>query len=119
MKSPLILPVTLTIAAVLAFMATTGILPPTMFRLWPVLFVILGVVGLLSLSSEELEQPTKKATKKAAPKKTKASSKKRVTKSSVSKKSSSKKSTSSKKKSTTRKAAKKTTKKSTSKSKKK
>lgn len=68
MNSPLILPVTLIIAGVLAFMATTGILPPVLFRLWPVLFVILGIVGLLSLSSEELENEPKKVTsKKSAP----------------------------------------------------
>jgi hypothetical protein len=67
MNSPLILPVTLIIAGVLAFMATTGILPPVMFRLWPVLFVVLGIVGLLSLSSEELEnEPKKAAPKKSA-----------------------------------------------------
>jgi len=68
MNSPLILPVTLIIAGVLAFMATTGILPPVLFRLWPVLFVVLGIVGLLSLSSEELEnEPKKAAPKKSAP----------------------------------------------------
>lgn len=76
MKSPLILPMTLIVAGVLAFMATTGILPPTVFRLWPVIFVILGIVGLISLSSEELmtdgktkksSKPTAKAAAKPAP----------------------------------------------------
>jgi hypothetical protein len=62
MKSPLILPMTLIVAGVLAFMATTGILPPTVFRLWPVIFVILGIVGLISLSSEELMSEGKKKT---------------------------------------------------------
>jgi len=68
MKSPLILPMTLIVAGVLAFMATTGILPPTVFRLWPVIFVILGIVGLISLSSEELmtDGKTRKSSKPAA-----------------------------------------------------
>lgn len=71
MKSPLILPMTLIVAGVLAFMATTGILPPTVFRLWPVIFVILGIVGLISLSSEELmseSKPRKSSSKPAAAK---------------------------------------------------
>jgi hypothetical protein len=96
MKSPLILPLTLIVAGVLAFMATTGILPPTVFRLWPVIFVILGIVGLISLSSEELlssnsgkksgksaskAKPASKASKKSAPSK-KAAVKKTAKKSS-------------------------------------
>lgn len=77
MNSPLILPVTLAIAGVLAFMATTGLLPATLFRLWPIVFVILGIVGLLSLSSEELEMSdSKPAKKKSSAKKTTASAKK-------------------------------------------
>lgn len=85
-KSPLVLPVTLIFAGALAFMATTGILPPDVMRLWPIIFVILGLVGLVSLSSEELgytEVPkTKKAASKpaakaAAPAKKKSAAKKR------------------------------------------
>ncbi len=53
-KSPLVLPLTLIFAGVLAFMATTGILPATVLRFWPIVFVILGLVGLVSLSSDEL-----------------------------------------------------------------
>lgn len=53
-KSPLVLPLTLIFAGVLAFMATTGILPAELLRFWPVVFVALGLVGLVSLSSDEL-----------------------------------------------------------------
>lgn len=53
-KSPLVLPLTLIFAGVLAFMATTGILPADLLRFWPVVFVVLGLVGLVSLSSDEL-----------------------------------------------------------------
>lgn len=53
-KSPLVLPLTLIFAGVLAFMATTGILPADLLRFWPVVFVALGLVGLVSLSSDEL-----------------------------------------------------------------
>ncbi len=67
-KSPLVLPLTLIFAGVLAFMATTGILPPTVLRFWPIVFVILGLVGLVSLSTEEL-MGTEKSTRSAAPKK--------------------------------------------------
>jgi hypothetical protein len=92
MNSPLILPVTLIVAGVLAFMATTGILPPALFRLWPVLFVVLGIVGLLSLSNEELET---KSEKKPAPKKpvTKAAAAKPATKKTPAKKAAVKKKT--------------------------
>lgn len=65
-KSPLVLPLTLIFAGVLAFMATTGVLPATVLRFWPIVFVVLGLIGLVSLSSEELmnEMPQPK---KAAP----------------------------------------------------
>jgi biopolymer transport protein ExbB/TolQ len=82
MNSPLVLPIVLVIAGVLAFMATTGILPATLFRMWPILFVILGIVGLLSLSSEELESQPKKSAKK-----TKSAAKKTTSKSSSASKS--------------------------------
>lgn len=93
-KSPLVLPLTLIFAGVLAFMATTGVLPAEMLRFWPILFVILGLVGLVSLSSDELTGQAKAArtnstraaatavkksstagTSKSAPKSTKRSSK--------------------------------------------
>ncbi len=72
-KSPLVLPLTLIFAGVLAFMATTGILPPTVLRFWPIVFVVLGLVGLVSLSTDELisnssASSSKKTTvKKSAP----------------------------------------------------
>lgn len=114
MNSPLVLPVTLIIAGVLAFMATTGLLPPALFRLWPVLFVILGIVGLLSLTSEELDTPSSKPAKKAAKskpaaKKTAASATKKVAAKSTAK--------TAKKKTAPKKTAAKATKKSTRKSK--
>ena len=76
-RSPLVLPLTLIFAGVLAFMATTGILPATVLRFWPIVFVVLGLVGLVSLSSEELsgksassssskKSPAKKAVKTAS-----------------------------------------------------
>lgn len=67
-KSPLVLPLTLIFAGVLAFMATTGILPPTVLRFWPIVFVILGLVGLVSLSTEEI-LGEKSSTRTSAPKK--------------------------------------------------
>lgn len=91
-RSPLVLPLTLIFAGVLAFMATTGILPATVLRFWPIVFVILGLVGLVSLSSEELAGKTtapKAKAKKATPAK-KAPAKK-STASKTKKKSSSKK----------------------------
>jgi hypothetical protein len=60
-KSPLVLPLTLIFAGVLAFMATTGVLPAEMLRFWPILFVILGLVGLVSLSGDELSGQAKAA----------------------------------------------------------
>lgn len=92
-RSPLVLPLTLIFAGVLAFMATTGVLPAAVLRFWPIVFVILGLVGLVSLSSEELAGETTSApkakAKKAAPAK-KAPAKK-STASKTKKKSSSKK----------------------------
>lgn len=96
-RSPLVLPLTLIFAGVLAFMATTGILPATVLRFWPIVFVVLGLVGLVSLSSEELagkstssRKPASTASKKAAPSKKKTAAKK-STASKTKKKSSSKK----------------------------
>lgn len=78
-KSPLVLPVTLILAGALAFMATTGVLPPDVMRLWPIIFVILGLVGLISLSAEELgledEAPARPMAKKAKKEEKKAESK--------------------------------------------
>lgn len=81
-KSPLILPLTLIFAGVLAFMATTGVLPATVLRFWPIVFVVLGLIGLVSLSSDELmtempgakpaAKPAKKVAKKPAAKTKKA-----------------------------------------------
>ncbi len=67
-KSPLVLPLTLIFAGVLAFMATTGVLPATVLRFWPIVFVILGLIGLVSLSSEELtnEMPSEKTHRRSA-----------------------------------------------------
>ena len=67
-KSPLVLPLTLIFAGVLAFMATTGVLPATVLRFWPIVFVILGLVGLVSLSTDEImpTQTVKKTTKTAS-----------------------------------------------------
>jgi hypothetical protein len=75
-KSPLVLPLTLIFAGVLAFMVTTGILPAQVMRLWPILFVILGLIGLVSLSNEEIfcdtsleeKKPVSKAAKKVTKK---------------------------------------------------
>lgn len=75
-KSPLILPLTLIFAGVLAFMATTGVLPATVLRFWPIVFVVLGLIGLVSLSSEELMMGESKPSKSAAaPAKTKTTKK--------------------------------------------
>jgi hypothetical protein len=82
-KSPLVLPLTLIFAGVLAFMVTTGILPAQVMRLWPILFVILGLIGLVSLSNEEIFCDTSMEEKKPAPKAVKKVTKKtahRVTK---------------------------------------
>jgi hypothetical protein len=86
-KSPLVLPLTLIFAGVLAFMATTGVLPATVLRFWPIVFVILGLVGLVSLSTDEImpsqsakkttKPATKVAAKKSAPAKKKSASKKK------------------------------------------
>lgn len=103
MQSPLMLPVTLITAGVLAFMATTGILPPSLFRLWPVIFVILGVVGLLSISSEDMLEP-------ASSKKKSSSKRKKSTKSKSSKSKSSKSSKKTTKKTSARKSKSKTSK---------
>lgn len=67
-KSPLVLPLTLIFAGVLAFMATTGVLPASVLRFWPIVFVVLGLVGLVSLSTDEImpTKPTKTASKPAA-----------------------------------------------------
>jgi hypothetical protein len=67
-KSPLVLPLTLIFAGVLAFMATTGVLPATVLRFWPIVFVILGLVGLVSLSSDELMNEIPEAKPAAKPK---------------------------------------------------
>lgn len=77
-KSPLVLPLTLIFAGVLAFMATTGVLPATVLRFWPIVFVVLGLVGLVSLSTDELMPTTtaKKSTKSVAKPATKAVAKK-------------------------------------------
>lgn len=75
-SSPLVLPLTLIFAGVLAFMATTGILPPVVMRFWPVIFVILGLVGLVSLSSDDLMAEPKKPAAKPAAKTTKKATKK-------------------------------------------
>lgn len=75
-KSPLVLPLTLIFAGVLAFMATTGILPATVLRFWPVIFVILGLIGLVSLSTEEITGTSEKKSAKSAAKSTKKSAKK-------------------------------------------
>lgn len=76
-KSPLVLPLTLIFAGVLAFMATTGILPAELLRFWPVVFVALGLVGLVSLSSDELmsDLSSGKSKKSAAKPAAKASAK--------------------------------------------
>ncbi|MCD8484402.1 DUF5668 domain-containing protein [Candidatus Woesebacteria bacterium] len=105
-RSPLVLPLTLIFAGVLAFMATTGVLPPTVLRFWPIVFVILGLVGLVSLSSEELTGQTTTTSKKTSSSSSasksapaKKSAAKTASKSTSSKsKSSSKKKTTSKKK---------------------
>lgn len=85
-KSPLVLPLTLIFAGVLAFMATTGVLPATVLRFWPIVFVVLGLVGLVSLSTDEImpattkkttKPATKVAPKKSAPAKKKSTSKKK------------------------------------------
>lgn len=76
-KSPLVLPLTLIFAGVLAFMATTGLLPAELLRFWPIVFVILGLIGLVSLSSEEIMGETVKSApkKSAAPAKTASATK--------------------------------------------
>lgn len=84
-KSPLVLPLTLIFAGVLAFMATTGVLPAEVLRFWPIIFVVLGLVGLVSLSDEEImgeSMSTKKSVAQAAPegKKRASKSKKRSAK---------------------------------------
>lgn len=73
-KSPLVLPLTLIFAGVLAFMATTGLLPAQVLSFWPIIFVVLGLVGLVSLSTEEIMGDDTKTARKvskpvAAPKK--------------------------------------------------
>lgn len=82
-KSPLVLPLTLIFAGVLAFMATTGILPATMLRFWPIIFVVLGLIGLASLSTDEImtngdKKSARKTTEKNAPVKKKPASKKKA-----------------------------------------
>lgn len=74
-KSPLVLPLTLIFAGVLAFMATTGVLPATVLRFWPIVFVVLGLIGLVSLSSEELMMGESKTKTASAPTKTKTTKK--------------------------------------------
>lgn len=105
-KSPLVLPLTLIFAGVLAFMATTGILPPQVLRFWPIIFVILGLVGLVSLSSDELMGETTSSTKKSSGAKSTGTTKKKSAATKSSSKSTSAKKTSSKKK-TTKKSSKK------------
>ncbi len=78
-KSPLVLPLTLIFAGALALMAILGIIPAEFLRLWPIIFVVLGFVGLVSLSSEELAADlgtSKKAKAKPAVKAVKAPAKK-------------------------------------------
>lgn len=83
-KSPLVLPLTLIFAGVLAFMATTDLLPPQVLSFWPIIFVVLGLIGLVSLSTEEIlgneSKPAARKSAAAAPKKAASTASKKKTK---------------------------------------
>jgi uncharacterized membrane protein len=59
-------PVTLVVMGFILLASNLGILPPTFWNLWPIILIVVGLGGLITVDREEwLVEPKKKSKKKS------------------------------------------------------